>query len=137
MLVCLSGAAHADLASWFERYGLGKGEFPLGAKAREMAKRSGPAWCGNRPVTAILGQAKIAAAKPGILGVYKAEDADPRDLHEFTLKSGNEDGVFDLNRSSGELRLLKPLTAPRKLVMLVRDGGVPRFSKALEIEVAP
>ncbi len=137
MLVCLSGAAHADLASWFERYGLGKGEFPLGAKARETAKKSGPTWCGNRPVTAILGQAKIAAAKPGILGVYKAEDADPRDLHEFTLKSGNEDGVFDLNRSSGELRLLKPLTAPRKLVMLVRDGGVPRSSKEQEIEVAP
>ena len=134
LFLCLCSASERNLASWFERYGLGKGAFPLGAKARAAAARW-PAWSGNQPVTAIVGPLHIKAAKPGVIARYQASDPDPGQVFEWSLPEGDAGGLLTIGKRDGELRLTKPLAGTRKVKVRVEDCGVPRTGKVVEVEV--
>ena len=69
------------------------------------------------------------------VGVVTATDANTNDILNFTLISGNNDGLFDLNPSNGIVRLVNEAalsTTPQTLFSLqirVADNGIPSRSR--------
>ncbi|MGC4017183.1 MAG: M60 family metallopeptidase [Luteolibacter sp.] len=133
LFVCLCAASKSNLTPWFNRYGLGKGNFPISAKALATAARF-PEWSGNRPVSEIQGPAEIPAGNPV---TYKAIDPDPGQVFEWDIVSGNIDHAFSIDKRSGELKTLKKPSAATTLQIRVRDCGVPRTEKSISVQVKP
>ena len=69
------------------------------------------------------------------VGVVNATDVNTNDVLNFTLISGNNDGLFDLNPSNGIVRLVDEAalpTTPQTLFSLqirVADNGIPSRSR--------
>jgi len=132
LFLCLCAASKSNLLPWFQRYGLGKGNFPLGSKVLALTKAL-PEWSGNRPITAIEGPGEITTATVR----YKAIDPDPGQIFEWDIPSGNADHLVSLDKRSGELTVLKKPATPATLTLRVRDCGVPRTEKTLTVTLRP
>ncbi|MFD0892000.1 M60 family metallopeptidase [Luteolibacter ambystomatis] len=133
LFVCLCAASKSNLTPWFNRYGLGKGNFPLGSKALAIAAKF-PEWSGNRPISGIQGPPSIGANDTA---TYKAIDPDPGQIFEWDIVSGNPDQSFSIDKRSGELKTLKKPAAPATLLIRVQDCGVPRTEKTMQVTVKP
>lgn len=133
LFVCLCAASKSNLTPWFNRYGLGKGNFPIGEKALAIAAKF-PEWSGNRPISEIQGPSSVNASDPV---TYKAIDPDPGQVFEWDIVSGNPDASFTIDKRSGELKTLKKPVTPATLLIRVRDCGVPRTEKTMQVTVKP
>lgn len=131
--LCFSQAAGKNLLPYFERYGLGRGEFGISATVAEKVKAL-PVWNGNQPIASLQGPANLTARRsqePGKLATFKAVDPDAGTRFTFRITGGNEAGLFAIAPRTGELSLAKRAEpGSHSLTIEVDDSTIPRTSKS-------
>ena len=120
-----------NLTDYFERYGLGRGEYGLSATVKARVA-SLPVWKENRPVASLSKPEKLSVAEdapPGTaLYTFKAVDPDPGTVFFYDIVAGNDDGAFSIDRAGGVLRTASLDFERRRnctLTVRVRDNALP------------
>jgi hypothetical protein len=130
--VLFSQESGCNLLPFFQKYGLDKGEFNLGAGVKS-AVAGLPAWTGNRPMEGVAGPQEIAVA-PGapaglVVAKFAGKDPDPGTFFTYRIADGNADGAFAIDALSGEVTLAKAgKQAPRVLTIEAQDNCIPLTS---------
>ncbi len=127
--VLFSEESGYNLAPFFEKYGLGKGDFAIGEEARERVSQM-PVWRGNRPVESLTGPTEVKLARqtvlPSEIGQFRGKDPDPGTIFTYRILMGNDDGAFSIGKRTGALTLIKAIAEDiRVLDIEVQDNCVP------------
>ncbi|KAL6049151.1 Pre-peptidase C-terminal domain-containing protein [Balamuthia mandrillaris] len=139
-------AAERDLQEYFLRYGLGKEGYPISTAVIQTIKAKNYAvWNGNTDIQSLSNPGTLEVPQDKLFSVlytFKATDADPGEIHHFSIVSGDTDKIFKLDEFSGELTLQKvPPQAPSSLSLTVKveGDGIPfsntRSSKEIQFTV--
>ncbi|MGH9838676.1 MAG: M60 family metallopeptidase [Blastocatellia bacterium] len=132
-----------NLAQYFERYGLGRGNFGITQSVKDRVANL-PIWTDNQPVSslsnpgALVLPANTPAGTP--LYLFTATDSEPGTVFTFSIESGNDGGAFAIDKQTGLLTLAKPDSArphAYNLTVKVSDNGVPRTSQMVSFTVTP
>jgi hypothetical protein len=137
--LCFCEAAGRNLLPHFEKYGLGRGDFGLSASVIEKVKAL-PAWSGNQPIASLAGPAALQVKKTTAIGTklgeYKAADPDAGTRFTFSIPTGNEDGIFEIEKRTGVVKLAKtPEKSGYNLTLRVSDSTIPVTTKELNVAV--
>lgn len=138
--LCFSEAAGKNLLPYFEKYGLGRGEYGISPAVIEKVKAL-PVWTGNQPLATLTGPATVQVKKAAVTGTkvveFKATDPDAGTRFTYTLSAGNEEGVFEIEKRTGVVKLAKAPTKPAySLTVQVTDSTIPVTSKQAALAVA-
>ena len=138
--LAMSLAAGRNLLPHYQRYGLGRGEFGLSESVIARVK-SLPEWSGNQPITALELPANIRVKKAAALGstvaTAKATDADKGTRFTYSIASGNDGGIFEIEKRTGVVKLAKtPSGASYQLNIEVTDSTIPVSKRTASIAVA-
>jgi uncharacterized protein (TIGR03437 family) len=132
-----------NLAQYFERYGLGRGNYGITQSVKDRVANL-PVWTDNQPVTNLSNPVNIAlptntpAGTP--LYLFTANDPEPGTIFTYTIEAGNDGGAFAIDRQRGLLTLAQPdamRQLPYNLTVKVSDNGVPRTSQMVSFTVTP
>lgn len=127
--VCFCEGSGFNLLPFFQKYGLGSGEFSLGEAVRARVVDL-PVWDGNRPMEGVSGPAKVvvpAGAPSGSpLATFAGRDPDPGTVFSYRIVDGNEDEAFEIHSRTGVLTLRKKGGSPsRSLTIEAQDNCIP------------
>ncbi len=134
--VLFSEESGYNLLPYFEKYGLGRGEFGLdeAARAQVAGLRS---WSGNRPIDSMTGPASVTLSEnallPSALGKFTAHDPDPGTVFTYRITEGNADGAFAIEPRTGALSRVKAgMRGERTLVVEAQDNCIPLSTAKVE-----
>jgi hypothetical protein len=127
--VCFCEGSGFNLLPFFQKYGLGSGDFSLGEAVQ--ARVAGlPVWNGNRPMEGVSGPAKVvvsAGTREGAtLATFAGRDPDPGTVFRYRIVDGNEDEAFEIHPLTGVLTLRnKRGSLSRTLTIEAQDNCIP------------
>jgi hypothetical protein len=127
--VCFCEESGFNLLPFFQKYGLGRGEFGLGEEVRTRVAKL-PEWGGNRPVESVEGPAEVAvpagAPEGAVLARFQGKDPDVGTVFTYRLIEGNGDEAFALDPRTGILTLRKKGRHPARILTLeAQDNCIP------------
>lgn len=127
--ICFCEASGFNLLPYFQKYGLGKGEFAL-SEAVLARVRSLPVWDGNRPMEGVSGPPGVAvpadAPAGAPLATFAGRDPDPGTVFSYRIVDGNEDDAFEIDALTGVLtQRKKGGRAVRTLTIEAQDNCIP------------
>jgi hypothetical protein len=130
--VCFCEESGFNLLPFFEKYGLGRGEFKLGEAVRARVAKL-PVWEGNRPMEGVAGPAEVVvpagASEGAALATFQGKDPDPGTVFRYRVVEGNGDEVFELDAHTGVLNLRGKGRHPaRTVVVEAQDNCIPLSS---------
>lgn len=138
-----SQESERNLAPYFERYGLGRGNYGITQAVKDKVAHL-PVWTDNQQVTNLSNPNNLTLAANTIAGSplyrFTATDPEPGTVFTYAIESGNDGGTFAINQESGLLTLAKPdatRQTPYTLTVKVSDNGVPRTSQSVSFTVTP
>jgi hypothetical protein len=137
--VCFCEASGFNLLPFFEKYGLGRGDFELSEEVRARVAKL-PTWEGNRPMESVAGPSEVVvspgAAEGAALATFAGKDPDPGTIFTYRIAEGNDDETFDINPRTGVLSLRKKGRHPaRALTVEAQDNCIPLSSARVVCKV--
>jgi hypothetical protein len=137
--VCFCEESGFNLLPFFQKYGLGRGEFGLSEAVRTRVAKL-PEWEGNRPMESVEGPAEVfvpAGAEEGaVLAKFQGKDPDPGTVLGYRIVEGNGDDAFEINARTGVLSLRKKAgLSSRTLTLEAQDNCIPLSSARVACKV--
>lgn len=130
-----------NLAPYFERYGLGRGNFGITQSVKEKVANL-PVWTDNRSVSSLSNPGTLTVSEGETVGAelcgFTATDPDPGTIFRYSMDAGSDDGAFTLDKETGKLRagqLNYERCRSYRLTVKVSDHGVPSTSMTTSFTV--
>jgi hypothetical protein len=127
--VCFCEESGFNLLPFFQKYGLGRGEFSLSEAVRSRVANL-PVWEGNRQMEGVAGPAEVVvpagAPEGALLATFAGRDPDVGTVFAYRIVEGNGDEAFEIHARTGALTLRKQGRHPaRALTVEAQDNCIP------------
>ena len=138
--LAMSLAAGRNLLPHYQKYGVGRGAYGISDSVIARVKAL-PEWSGNQPITALEIPASVrvkkATAAGSTVATAKATDADKGTRFTYSIASGNDGGIFEIEKRTGIVKLAKaPTAASYQLAIEVTDSTIPVSKKTATLAVS-